>query len=116
MDPSTNTQSNPNQKPPSLRSTTSSVTLAVKPDHEKEKELVPERYTYVKKTGPANPDAQPKEKSKLGKFLTKFQSPAVKKTNAAREKELLEEERTGTKKYTVLGTPGSTNQSTAAFM
>ncbi len=58
-----------------------------------------------KQKGAPNPDAQPKEKSKVSKFLTKFQSSAVKATNEAREREKLEEERTGRKIYTPTGVP-----------
>ena len=122
MDASTNAQptTNPN-KPPSVHPTASSTTLAVNPDPpttttNQEKKYTPEPYTYTKRTGPGNPDAQPKEKSKLGKFLSKFQTDAVKKSNAAREREKLEEERTGIKKYTASGAPGSTTQSAAAFL
>ncbi|KAK4129725.1 hypothetical protein N657DRAFT_677301 [Parathielavia appendiculata] len=123
MDDSTNKQpsSNP-QKPPSLHSVASSTTLAVKADPEaqsttqQETEFIPERYTYLKRVGPGNPDAKPKEKSKLGKLMSKFQSPAVRKTLAAREREKLEEERTGLKKHTAFGGPMSTNAATAAFM
>lgn len=113
----------------SLRSYDSSTSLGTKTDQTQTAEAQqnknnnngvheagPARYLYYERKGPGNPDAQPKPKSKLSKFLSKFQSPAVKQTNAARERERLEEERTGVKVYTALGTPGSTNQSTAAYM
>lgn len=109
---------------PSLHSRASSVTLTTKPDASQSQpasatgkhEAGPARYVYQERVGAPNPDAQPKQKSKVGRFLSKFQSPAVKQTNAARDRELLEQERTGVKTYTPLGTPGSANQATAAFM
>ena len=109
---------------PSLHSRTSSGTLTTKPDPSQNQpasvtgkhEAGPARYVYHERVGAPNPNAQPKRKSKFSKLLSKFQSPAVKQTNAARERELLEQERTGVKTYTPLGTPGSTNQATAAFL
>ena len=61
----------------------------------------PQPYCYVESYKTPNPNAQPKKKSKLSEFFSKFQSPAVKSTNAARERELLEQERTGVKKVVV---------------
>lgn len=66
-------------------------------------------YVYVEKHGTPNPDAKPKEKSRLGKFLSKFQSPAVKGTTAARDRVKLEEERTGVKKVQVTDVDKSSN-------
>ncbi len=64
------------------------------------------RYIYTKKTGrPPNPDAQLKPKSALSKFMSKFQSPAVRQGNEARDRELLEEERRGVKIWTATETP-----------
>ena len=54
-------------------------------------------YVYVERTTP-NPDAKPKTRSKIGQFLSKFKSPAVKATTAIRDREDLEAERTGVKK------------------
>ncbi|GAB1319529.1 hypothetical protein MFIFM68171_09739 [Madurella fahalii] len=69
------------------------------------KPQTPQRYVYYERTGVPNPDAQPKPKSKLSRFLSRFQSPAVKSTLAARERQKLEEERRGVKIYTPLGAP-----------
>ncbi|KAK4189453.1 hypothetical protein QBC35DRAFT_472672 [Podospora australis] len=88
--------------PPSLASKTSSTTLTENQGGGSE---IPDRYTYVERIGEPNPNAQAKPPSKLSKFFSKFQSPAVKKTNAAREKEKLEEERTGVRVYTPMPAP-----------
>lgn len=69
------------------------------------KPYTPQRYVYYERTGVPNPDAQPKPKSRLSKFLSRFQSPAVKSTLAAREREKLEEERRGVKIYTPIAAP-----------
>lgn len=69
----------------------------------------PQQYVYVDKVGTPNPDAQPKKKSKISSFFSKFQSPAVKATNAAREKVLLEQERTGVRKIHVADVNRSSN-------
>lgn len=76
----------------------------------------PERYLYYKRIGPPNPDAQPKPKSTLNKLMSKFQSPAVKQANEAREREKLEEERRGVKIYSALGAPAGAWQATSAYM
>ncbi|KAK1835029.1 hypothetical protein QBC39DRAFT_182917 [Podospora conica] len=70
---------------------------------------VRQQYVYVDKVGTPNPDAQPKKKSKISSFFSKFQSPAVKATNAARDKVLLEQERTGVRKVQVTDTGRSSN-------
>jgi hypothetical protein len=112
-----------NKTPPSLHSNPSSTNLdkhdASQPPVTKQEEprTQPDRYLYYKKTGRApNPDAQLKPKSKLSSFLSKFQSPAVKKTNDARDRELLEEERRGVKIYTATGVPTGADQNTGAYM
>ncbi|KAK0741556.1 hypothetical protein B0T18DRAFT_394134 [Schizothecium vesticola] len=69
----------------------------------------PQQYVYVDKVGTPNPDAQPKKKSKISSFFSKFQSPAVKATNAARERVLLEQERTGVRKVQVTDVGRSSN-------
>ncbi len=77
----------------------------------------PSRYLYYEKTGrPPNPDAQLKPKSKLDKLLSKFQSPAVQKTNAARERELLEEERRGVKISSATGVAMGSGQAVGAYL
>jgi hypothetical protein len=122
---------------PSLHSMASATTLVpdqTKPTNEKaekdngERDSVEEdntdkysaerdvpRYLYYKKTGTPNPDAQPKPKTKLDKLMSKFQSPAVRRTNAAREREKLEEERTGVRVYTPAGAVAGSYQATAAY-
>lgn len=76
----------------------------------------PPRYTYIERSGRApNPDAQPKPKSKLSKFMSKLQSPAVRQTNEARERQKLEEERRGVTICTTMGTPSTATQATAAY-
>ncbi|KAK4096849.1 hypothetical protein N658DRAFT_501095 [Parathielavia hyrcaniae] len=102
MDTSQNNQqpTTNNARPPSSHST-ASTTLAVKPDPAKdqpETEFHPKRYGYIDKVGAGNPDAKPKEKSKLGKLMSKFQNPVVKQSLAACEREKLEQERTGVRK------------------
>ncbi len=96
----------------SLHSNLSSTTLGQDANNQHPAPAQPEsaasspRYIYTKKTGrPPNPDAQPKSKSALGKFMSKFQSPAVRQGNDARDRELLEEERTGVKIWTATETP-----------
>ena len=66
-------------------------------------------YVYIEKVGTPNPDAQPKTKSKFSNFLSKFQSPAVKATKAARERELLKQERTGVRTVQVTDMNRSSN-------
>jgi hypothetical protein len=102
------------EKAPSLRSRASSITLIPdEPTASAENGELP-RYTRYERTGNPNPDAQPKHKSKLNKFMSKFQSPAVKRTVAARERELLEEERTGIKKHTTGSAASDAGPATAA--
>ncbi|KAH6853279.1 hypothetical protein B0I37DRAFT_348747 [Chaetomium sp. MPI-CAGE-AT-0009] len=116
---------------PSLHSTTSSTTLAattttvntttvntttVNTTTTAAPRREPGQYVYIDKRVTPNPDAQPKPKSRLSKFLSKFESAAVRQANAAREREALEAERTGVRKYASSGTPGSAMQSTGAFM
>ncbi|KAK0650006.1 hypothetical protein B0T16DRAFT_389951 [Cercophora newfieldiana] len=66
-------------------------------------------YTYVQSVGTPNPDAKPKTKGKFASFLSKFQSPAVKASTAIRDREQLEQERTGVKKVQVTDTGRSSN-------
>ncbi|EAQ93744.1 predicted protein [Chaetomium globosum CBS 148.51] len=115
-----------NPHPFSTHSTTSSATLATttttttqtltnntpqagtttpqQPPHE------PHQYIYVSKRTTPNPDAQPKQKSRLSRFLSKFESSAVRQANAARESKRLEAERTGVHTLAVTGTPGNAAQ------
>ncbi len=112
-------------KPASLHSNPSSTSLDKDKDGDGQPAAAetqppqanPSRYLYYEKTGRApNPNAQLKPKSKLGAFFSKFQSPAVKKTNDARDRELLEEERRGVKIYTATGAPMGSAQATGAYM
>ncbi|KAL2151002.1 hypothetical protein VTH82DRAFT_6100 [Thermothelomyces myriococcoides] len=77
----------------------------------------PPEYRYMARKQPAgpNPDAQPKHKSRLSRFLAKFQSPAVQQANAARERRKVEEERAGVATQTPAGAPAGSWQSTWAF-
>lgn len=110
----------PNPKSPSLHSTTSSLTLI--PDQRLTSNAQTNApsselpyYTSTRPTGKApKPFAQKKPQSALGKFMSKFQSPAVRQTTAARERELLEEERTGVKKVTTGSAASDPGAATAA--
>ena len=116
--PSTSETTTPT--PPSLHSALSTTTLSkgtVTTTTASQPTPQPERYLYYKKTGRApNPDAQLKPKSKLDKLLSKFQSPAVKRTNAARERELLEEERRGVKIYSATGVAMGSGQAVGEYL
>jgi len=103
---------------PSLRSKASSTTLAVTATTEAPEPAAndPPRYLYRQRVGPGNPNAEQKPKSKLAKFMSKFQSPAVQQTKAARDREILEEERTGVRVLTPAGAVAGSMQATAAFM
>ena len=76
----------------------------------------PGQYVYVARRTTPNPDAQPKPKSRLSKFLSKFESSAVRQANASREEKRLEAERTGVHKRSVSVVPGNAGQSTGAFL
>ncbi|KAK3299889.1 uncharacterized protein B0H64DRAFT_379369 [Chaetomium fimeti] len=111
------------QQQPSLHSTTSSTTLTAPTTNQTATNQTttpptrePRQYVYVDKRVAPNPDAQPKPKSRLSRFLSKFESSVVRQANAAREREALEAERTGVRKYAATGAPGNSTQSTAAFM
>ncbi len=83
---------------PSLHSST---TLVPTPDQTPTTSKEPCR-TYYQRVGPSNPDAQPKSKSKLGKLLSKLpSSAAVRKSVDVRERQLVEEERTGVRRVIV---------------
>ena len=104
--------SQPPARAASLHSNLSSTTIGKDNDVQTPAPAQPEsaasspRYLYYTETGrPPNPDAQPKPQSALGKFMTKFQSPAVRQGNEARDRELLEEERKGVKVWTATETP-----------
>ncbi|KAH6651233.1 hypothetical protein F5144DRAFT_558848 [Chaetomium tenue] len=116
-----------NPHPFSLPSSTSSTTLATTTtttttttqtptNNPPQPPREPQQYTYISKRTTPNPDAQPKQKSRLGKFLSKFESSAVRQANAVKESKRLEAERTGVHKLAATGTPGNAAQSTAAFM
>jgi hypothetical protein len=67
------------------------------------------QYTYVDRRVAPNPDAKPKVKGKLSTFLSKFRSPAVQASTAIREREMLEQERTGVKKVSGTDVSRSSN-------
>ncbi|KAK3897819.1 hypothetical protein C8A05DRAFT_38606 [Staphylotrichum tortipilum] len=103
-------------KSPSLHSKTSSITLIPEqpqPTASAGSGELP-RYIHYERTGDPNPEAQPKHKSRFNKLMSKFQSPAVKRTVAVRERELLEEERTGIKKHTTGSAASDPGPATAA--
>ncbi len=87
-------------KPPSLHSKASSTTLVPTSDQTQTTSKEPCR-TYYQRTGRPNPDAQPKSKSKLGKLLSKLPSSAVQRSVDSRERQLVEEERTGLRRVIV---------------
>ncbi|KAK0614728.1 hypothetical protein B0T14DRAFT_528967 [Immersiella caudata] len=93
------------QKEPSSRASSPTLNGEEKP----EAPAARSQFAYVDRRITPNPDAQPKQKGKLSKFLSKFQSPAVKATNAIREREMLEQERTGVKKVSATDTSRSSN-------
>jgi len=68
-----------------------------------------QQYVYVDKIKAPNPNAQPKKKSKLSSFLSKFQNPAVRHSEATREARQLEEERTGVRTVQVTDVSKSSN-------
>jgi len=78
-------------------------------DSDVKPEAARSQYTYIHSQKAPNPDAKPKTKGKLGTFLSKFRSPAVKATTALRERELLEQERTGVKKVSATDVARSSN-------
>ena len=55
----------------------------------------PPEFTYAGKAKTPKPDYKTPEKSKIGKFLSKFKSPAVKRTTQLRDRAKEEQERTG---------------------
>ena len=85
------------------RNNTASSTVASGHDNEAPPSL---EYVYVERKEP-RPDFTRKPKSKLSKFLSKFQSPAVKKTEQIREQELEEAEQTGVRKIQTHNAPGT---------
>ncbi|KAK3900061.1 hypothetical protein C8A05DRAFT_36296 [Staphylotrichum tortipilum] len=85
-------------KLPSLHSST---TLVPTSDQTQATSKEPCR-TYYQRMGPPNPDARPKSKSKLGKLLSKLpSSAAVRRSVDVRERQLVEEERTGVRRVIV---------------
>ena len=86
----------------------SSFTLQDLDGNKPENPSIPQQYVYIEKRTP-NPDAKPKSKSKIGKFLSKFQSPAVKATTAIHERAKLEQERTGIRKTQATDVARSSN-------
>ena len=87
-------------KPPSLYSKASSTTLVPTSDQTQTTSKEP-CHTYYQRMGPPNPEAQPKSKSKLGKLLSKLPSSAVQRSVDMRERQLVEEERTGVRRVIV---------------
>ncbi|KAK0726363.1 hypothetical protein B0T21DRAFT_33206 [Apiosordaria backusii] len=103
------------QKTLTTKASNESLTAAstVVPDDEttRKKPLeTPARYLYYEKVAEPNPDYVAKPPSKLSKFMSKFQSPAVKATKAKRQAEIDEERRTGVKVYTPAGAPMGSGQ------
>lgn len=69
-------------------------------------------YRYTKPTGrPPNPNAQPKQKGKLGQFVQKFQTPGVRRSIEIAEREKPKAEQTGIHVRSSTGAPGGTSQS-----
>lgn len=95
--------------PDSSLSRRSSTTLHDNEEQKPEQPYVRQQYVYVDKIKAPNPDAQPKKKSKLSSFLSKFQNPAVRQSEAVRENRRLEEERTGVRTVQVTDVSRSTN-------
>lgn len=69
---------------------------------------IPQEFVYYVKTTP-KPPKQKKPKSRLGSFIDRFQSSAVKAAQAIKEREEEEERRTGMKKYRPLPVTGNVN-------
>ncbi|KAK4161073.1 hypothetical protein QBC43DRAFT_303308 [Cladorrhinum sp. PSN259] len=108
----TATTTEPETKEP--RTSTSGTTLNDQPiDQPKRKPETPARYLYVDRVAPPNPNYVPKPPSRLSKFMSKFQSPAVKSTKAKKKAEEDEEKRTGIRTYTPIGAPSGGSQWTA---
>ncbi|KAK3356548.1 hypothetical protein B0T25DRAFT_536966 [Lasiosphaeria hispida] len=93
----------------SVASRASSTTPREQDKQTSEQSLSQPRYVYVEKRSEPKPNIAPKTKSKLSRFMSKFQSPAVQATKAAREREQLEEVRTGVKKYQATDVSRSSN-------
>lgn len=66
----------------------------------------PIEYVYIERKAP-RPEFAPKPKSKLNKFISKFQSSAVKQTEAIRQHGQEEAERTGVRKIQSQAAPGT---------
>ncbi len=110
MDTSTTTT-----KPPSLHSKSSSTTLAPTLVDQPEPAYREPCYNYTKRVGPPNPDAQPKRKSWLGKMVAKLPSSAVQQSLDARQRLLLEEERTGIRRIRVEDNTGSATAASLSY-
>lgn len=61
-------------------------------------------YLYIERK-PPRPDYTPKPKSKFSQFISKFQTSAVKQTEAIRQHEQEEAKRTGVQKIQAQATP-----------
>lgn len=135
----TKTLTGPSSRPPSVHSTASSVTLAApeNDDHQAQasnntnstnanpssantsqaRTKVRLQYFYTKPTGrPPNPDAKPKEKGKVGQLMEKFRHPAVRRSVAMREREVLRAKQTGMHVRTSTAAPRGSAQSFGAWM
>ncbi|KAK4226560.1 hypothetical protein QBC38DRAFT_480088 [Podospora fimiseda] len=114
---STSTLTGPTKAAPegssSPRPSTSTTLCEADQPKPKPKPQTPARYLYTERVAPPNPDYKPKPPSKLSKFMSKFQSPAVKSTKAKKKEEEDEEKRTGIKTYTAIGAPQGSGQWTA---
>ncbi|KAK3314398.1 hypothetical protein B0H66DRAFT_568361 [Apodospora peruviana] len=99
----------------------SSSTAAAKYGNKKQSESGPsepppageegrQQYVYYKKNKKRpQPDTAPKEMSRLSKFMSKFQSPAVKATKSIREREEEEDRRLGITRTEVTDVGRSSN-------
>ncbi|AEO63836.1 87a3f0f4-1704-4623-890f-09371f03413b [Thermothielavioides terrestris] len=126
-------------RPASIRSTASSVTLAVNDEarnvpnnatntgnatttntdatNSPSRLRQPHDYRYTKPTGrPPNPNAQPKQKGKLGQFMERFQTPAVRRSIEIAEREKLRAERTGVRVRSSTGAPAGSGQSFGTWL
>lgn len=106
------------ERPLSIHSNASSVTLVgtsgqeriqLAQQHSSDRTAGPPRPIFYRLNGRPNPNAQRKPRSKLRAFMSKLQSPAVRATTEAREREKLEDERLGIKTLTPLPMPLGTS-------
>lgn len=104
------------QSDTTLSRRSSTTLLDSNEDKKPEQPFTRQQYVYVDKIKAPNPNAQPKKKSKLSSFLSKFQNPAVRQSETARETRRLEEERTGVRTVQVTDVSKSSNAFAAASL